>query len=234
MIRPILFTGPMVRAVLDDRKTQTRRVIVPQIEKLSFEPGGSLTYSFVKPNRGVYATITGGFETRTQADRFIAMKHCPYGTVGDELWVKESWRTRASLDRHSPKTIADLADDAGYTRGDRCPLQYAADGRETRWGDNDERDFGPWGRWRPSIFMPRWASRITLEIIDVRVQRVQEITAGDAYSEGIDVGTEPQDWKAQSENAMASYRALWNSINAKRGFGWDVNPWVWAITFKTA
>lgn len=186
MIRPILFSASMVHAILDDRKTQTRRV--------------------------------------------IATRHCPYGTMGDELWVKESWRTRASLDRRSPSTIADMADDAGFTRGDRCPLQYAADGHETRWGDNDERDFGPWGRWRSSLHMPRWASRITLAITGVRIQRLQEITEEDAKAEGVVPSIVGEDLDHLKHRA--GFQTLWDAINGKRGFAWSSDPWVWAITFE--
>ena len=97
-------------------------------------------------------------------------------------------------------------------------------------------DFGDWAhdpdsdlRWRPSIFMPRWASRITVEVTEVRVQRVQGITAEDAIAEGVN---EENVYCEKHPRAVCAYALLWDHINEKRGFGWDVNPWVWAVSFK--
>jgi hypothetical protein len=87
-------------------------------------------------------------------------------------------------------------------------------------------------KWRPSIYMPRWASRITLIITNVRVQRVQEITRDDALAEGVDLSRELFPTMNAPDKALRLFPRLWDSINAKRGFGWDTNPWVWAITFQ--
>ena len=105
-------------------------------------------------------------------------------------------------------------------------VDYAAD-------DIDRAGMRQWG-WelRPSIFMPRWASRITLEITEVRVQRVQEIGDEDAQAEGCAMGYDGPYSFHQGFNFRGGFMALWDSINAKRGFGWDANPWVWAISFK--
>ena len=155
--RPILFNGPMVRAILEGCKTQTRREI--------------------KNNPLLNAGFTDEFILLPgNASAFV----CPFGVVGDRLWVKETF-------------------------------------------EDDE------GGWRPSIFMPRWASRITLEITDVRVQRLQEITEEDARAEGYHpkINDSLPDWTAKE-----SFKILWDSLNAKRGLDWDKNPWVWALSFK--
>ena len=124
---------------------------------------------------------------------------CRYGQIGDRLWVRESYALAGSL----------------FYRADGMP-------------DQEVLDLNPKWHWRPSIFMPRCFSRITLEIVKIRMERVQEITNNDALAEGTpDLRTLENKWDLRD-----CYRELWNSINAKRGFGWDVNPWVWVIEFK--
>lgn len=149
--RPIIFSSPMVRAILEGRKTMTRRPVV-------------------KPNR-------------------------PY-EVGMNLWVKETWR---------PHTVHKTA--------------YKADGDYPGYEGID------WP-WKPSIHMPRWASRITLEITNVRIERLQEITIGDARREGIACEGE-DDWGIMGQHPFAY---LWNSVYGKDA--WDKNPWVWVIEFR--
>jgi hypothetical protein len=128
---------------------------------------------------------------------------CPYGIVGDRLWVKEAWAKPG-----------EVADETEYRADNPDPLA---------------------AKWRPSIHMPRWASRITLEITDVRVQRVQEMSYNDWCADFAPNAFQREQALATfvgSENQKRMSRELWDSINAKRGFGWDANPWVWAITFK--
>lgn len=165
---PILFNGEMVRAILDGRKTQTRRVV------------------------------------KQRGDCSGSMEQCPYGQPGDRLWVRETWACSHLYDQFPPRLI---------------PL-------DARFAYAATEHIGGLIK-RPSIHMPRWASRITLEIESVRVERVQEITRGDAMEEGcpfsnMQAGPNPKHW----------FRDLWDSINGPRGFGWDVNPFVWAITFR--
>lgn len=117
---------------------------------------------------------------------------CRYGKPGDKLWVRETW---------CPNYYSDGR--VGYKADWRNPLPEVV--AETKW--------------KPSIFMPKSAARIWLEIVDVRVERVRSITSTDAIAEGINIDTE-------------NFHELWNSINAKRGFGWDVNPWVWVVEFS--
>lgn len=212
---PILFSGEMVRAILEGRKTQTRRVIKP-------EPVGCDECGIVwhKGNRSIIAP---------DAERFALMmtRRCPYGRAGDELWVREThhidWYPDGALDaRGNPGTV--------HYRADTDVISQSWD-----------------GQWRPSIFMPRWASRITLEVTGVRVERVQNISIGDIRAEGIE---KQFDWV--SYDMIMAFRELWDSINAQRtiiheweddqgtihrdevpgGYSWDSNPWVWVVEFR--
>jgi hypothetical protein len=184
--RPILFSAPMVRALLDGRKTQTRRVVKPQ--SLVGHYGGGVT------------------------------SRCPYGVTGDRLWVRETWCQKMDDGRFVDGEAYYFADDIDVMKDD-------GDG-----GHEYRKDGTAASPWCPSIHMPRWASRILLEVTDVRVQRVQEITSRDAWDEGVKCSCLSP--VPECAGNIVAYKALWNSINAQRGFGWDVNPWVWAITFK--
>jgi hypothetical protein len=188
--RPILMSGLMVRAILEGRKTQTRRVVKPQPEYI--QPDGT-----IKPLAAV-----------SEANQMIARgrlaARCKYGTVGDRLWVRETWSYHEPHDDCSGKV-------------------YAADQVSI------SEEMRPQMRWRPSIFMPRWMSRITLEITDVRVERVQDISEADAQAEGM---TERTRLPGVEPLYAMTFAKLWDSINAKRGYGWDANPWVWVVEFK--
>jgi hypothetical protein len=196
--KPILFSGPMVRAILEGRKTMTRRVVKLTDSGRVKEVGGRRNWHLEDPN---------------------AVAACPYA-VGQRLWVRETW-----------------ADTSKESR--RCPVSYRA-----TWPPDDEECRG--FAWKPSIHMPRWASRLTLEVTDVRVERVQDITEEDSWLEGCEPGDPtdnggffPQDEPDPSklghrgwDCAKDWFSDLWDSINAARGYGWDVNPWVWCISFK--
>jgi len=184
--RPILFSAPMVRAILDGTKTQTRRIVKPQ-------PPLACNCWYRAEEKYIFAHP----ETVLYADPIS----CPYGQPGERLWVKETWQNGLPL----PK-------------GGFIP-HYRADRTE------EELDAYT-GKWRPSIFMPRWASRITLEIESVRVERLQEISAADAEAEGCENPRIPI-----SPNFMREvYRGVWEHINGKES--WKQNPWVWALTFR--
>ena len=221
---PIPFTGPMVRAILEDRKTQTRRVIKPQPhESIDRLHNNELRKRFPYPLEDDNGNPCGmGFQDAD--NRFWV---CPYGQPGDRLWVKERFALHKDSDRLSPKNAPK-----------DCRFYFDEHGRQT--GTNPRI-----GRWRSSRFMPRWHSRIDLEITAVRVERVQDMEGApeDALAEGIHSiphgmnGTyyhafrtdpDPKNWSCPVD----AYRELWDSINAKRGYGWDVNPWVWVIEFK--
>jgi len=240
--RPIIFTGECVRAILEGRKTQTRPVIKPQpasCEKLCRDPGSPSGYSWF---------------TESGAHDDVPLR-CPYGHPGDRLWVRETWRPYGWRDGN-PISIQYLDLSVREESGSDGPdyeswyerLAIQATDECSKAGCRDDEDgMFTWDKpeecptkWRPSIHMPRWALRLTLEILKVRVERVQEISEADALAEGIpDLRTNPEAYgkpHPASPNYPAihigAYVVLWNSINAKRGFGWDVNPWVWVIEFR--
>lgn len=211
--KPVLFSGPMVRAILDGRKIQTRRVVKYEIRGPN--PPGETFDWMDKHGEWIAAHGTIKF-SETSAARL-----CPYGKPGDRLWVRETWR---------PTVIIGETYTAYVT-------EYRADGE---W---QEAEFDDWeevfddrrrDRWRPSIHMPRWASRITLEVIGVRVERVQEITNEDAKAEGVtDTPYPMKTYKGWADGVYtALFHDLWDSINAKRGYSWEANPWCWVVEFR--
>ncbi len=154
--KPIIFSTEMVRAILEGRKTQTRRVVKPQ------PPEGETVHVAYSETWGV---------------------KCPYGKPGDQLWVRETWNGTKNTGfyyRADPGTCA--------------------------------------GKWKPSIHMPRHASRMYLGIINVRIEPLQYITVREAKAEGV-------------EN-LWEFVKLWDTINAKRGYPWIMNPWVWVVEFR--
>ena len=208
---PILFSGEMVRAILDNRKTQTRSLGCLRI---------------LKP-QPIYS----------MGQKAYIEAFCPFGIPGDRLWVRETFQRGWPTDDDGrlQYTDSDGKDTPEHVwfRASYDPIKqgYVSQLGALIQGWIDENDmYQDDIPWRPSIFMPRWASRITLEITEVRVQRLQEIDADDALAEGVD--TTPDN--LGRFDPVIAYRNLWDSINAKRGFGWNVNPWVWALTFKTS
>lgn len=192
---PILFSTEMVRAILDGRKTQTRRVITRlngkgKITELAFKAG---RYIF----RDKYALWN-------DVEKKYLLARCPYGQ--DVLWVRE---TLAAIDCPPSLCAAYLADGTRVIR----------DGKTVEWWKLSTQKV-------PSIFMPKWACRLWLEIVDIRVERVQEIRVQDIESEGLI--SEP----TEVTKALKMWIDLWNKINAKRGYGWDANPWVWVVEFR--
>jgi len=207
---PILFSGPMVRAILEDRKTQTRRVLKPQPVHRD-----SSVWQF-----GDF--IWSERETRFQVTPGQALAaRCPYGQIGDRLWVRESFWG---------------CDAPGY--GDQPCVVY-----DDEWHGKEYRpaEIRPWARRFgriPSIHMPRDCSRITLEITDVRVERLNGISEADAIAEGIYLfpgeggGYKAARGEQEHDTAVEAYRHLWDGLNAERGFGWQANPWVWMVEFR--
>ena len=219
---PIIFNGEMVRAVLDGRKTQTRRVINPQpaLRDIKYGAGtyGSVTYLNGKPGN-LWWHYGDRCEWRDEAvmRQSMASTYSRYGVPGDRLWVRETWGigTRPDPFEGWYDGLEYRADEAYLDDVDLLPC-YRTDFPE-------DFDDDKWrGQWRPSVHMPRWASRITLEVTDVHVERVQDISTKDVRAEGIQSDT----------YAGQAFMELWDSIYAKRGYGWDVNPWVWVIEFK--
>lgn len=194
--RPILFSGPMVRAILEGRKTQTRRIMKPQPDDA--------------PDINMWAWLA---RRHLSVGKEAAIALGPYGQPGDRLWVRETW---------------------GHLNGNGVRVVYRANGeRPERIGypNAPVTDM----KWRPSIFMRRHDSRITLEITEVRVQRLQDIGEEDAKAEGVQlqgpglINGKPAEF--HFFKYLDAFAQLWNVINGKRA-PWASNPWVWCISFQ--
>lgn len=191
---PILFSGDMVKAILEGRKTQTRRIVKPQ-------PFLNKQYSSEEPTYKEWLSMNGSHND--SVEKWI--QFCPYGKVGDQLWVRETFG------KDFFGTIFYKADDLFVPVGAKA-------------------------KWRPSIFMPRKASRIQLEIVNIRVERLDNISEEDAKAEGIEENNGKYlDYsnvksKHYCLSAFSSYEELWIKINGKES--WEKNPWVWVIEFK--
>ncbi|MEZ1662154.1 hypothetical protein [Pseudomonas aeruginosa] len=211
--RPILLNDQMVRAILEGRKTVTRRVVTPQPDFLG---------SMVDPNTP-FKTLDAGLHARIT---------CPYGQPGDRLWVRETWTDvnmcgAPALAYRADEDIRDLMEEPGFL-DDRGAFNY-----------DDPRvkpyPFACWyaeldqARWRPSIHMPRWASRILLELTAVRVERLQDISEEQARAEGYPAERECETG-GSGLDAWLWFRSLWGEINGPEAF--TANPWVWVIEFK--
>lgn len=187
--RPILFSAPMIRAILAGRKTQTRRVLRDQ-------------------NAMAWGDVSPALLTR-----------CPYGAPGDRLWVRETW----SHDGPDLATVRACHEDVcgglgygPYYRATECAPDTLV--------------------WIPSIYMPRWASRITLDVTGVRIERLHDISEADAAAEGVDVSVvdpSPRGMRVKPKHYSSTrecFSDLWREINGAES--WDANPWVWVIEFK--
>lgn len=215
---PILFTGEMVRAILDGRKTQTRRVIKPQPE---YRDGYRYWWKGDWDTRGgpCAGVCTHGSPGNGEATWTLEeMKdYSPYGVPGDLLWVKETWKSNGSYP------------DNGVTY-----IEYRAGGRWERPNNEWAKYLKADKKWRPSIFMPKWACRLWLKVKSVRVERVQEIRQADVLSEGVE-SYQIDKFRPhfhRDDCPGLAFREVWDSINAKRGFGWDMNPFVWVVEFE--
>jgi hypothetical protein len=210
--KPILFSTPMVRAILEGNKTVTRRIMKPQIkpcDHASFTEApwkNEPTKFFMRDNEWACEYCGNG----VQYARGIK---CPYGQPGDRLWVRETWT--------------------------RVPMQYEAENDYAYKADEVDDDKYI---WRPSIHMPRAACRLILEVVSIQAEPLQAITEKGAFREGIDadnydyqaaehylIGGSPVQGGSP---ARFAFIALWNKINGTRGMGWEKNPWVWVVQFK--
>lgn len=235
--RPILFNGDMVRAIIDGSKTQTRRPIKPQPSVPYPYYDTTIAHHPVEFERdGQLWTPSSGGDTGGLPYRGTPIK-CPFGVVGDRLWVREAWARCQSVSPlgHVSDGFASYRADGHDTIDDlRSHIISESDGEVTVVEIEDDR-------WIPSIHMPRWASRITLEVIGVRVERVARISGPGARAEGINVDDVnccdglcfggPGCPGAETA-AVDRFEELWDSIYAKQGLGWEVSPWVWAVNFK--
>lgn len=220
--RPILFNGDMVRAILDGRKTQTRRAVKLPIKC---------------PDTG--CELAGCELAGSPFD--VTDRTCPYGQPGDRLWVRESfyaWGHYGNQYKHEGRSGETRKHFFDRTQmADKKPLYPATDsGKIDRnmcvCSGNANNVTGYW--LRPSIHMPRWASRITLEIVSVRVERLNEISKQDAIAEGIQKAWQYADCYYTPSGDFAcsqvAFQRLWESINGAGS--WQQNPWVWVVEFK--
>ncbi|CAM3899124.1 hypothetical protein CCOS865_02171 [Pseudomonas reidholzensis] len=203
-----MFSGPMVRAILEGRKTVTRREIKPSMRSAdsSFELHQQEDESW----RPMHTFDESCLDAKGTEHPIV----CPYGQPGDRLWVREAWLADAQLDSIAPRELS---------KGE--PVFYPADGsiRQTGCAMLSQ------GRGRPSIHMPRWASRILLEITAVRVELLQDISEKQAEAEGVDFLRHVPD-ADETLTAAQLFECLWSSINGDES--WSGNPWVWAVEFK--
>lgn len=266
----ILFRGPLVVGILEGRKTETRRTRA--LDVVNGAPDAWRAPHQNDGGRWIFRNVNG-------ADPFVV--RCPYGEPGDRLWVRESWTAAAS----NPRAFGGIE---GWCWWHQLPasmrgaknahaLFYRADGVEVLFDGGGRDEDAPvdlvahWPhltmeqprrppRWLPSIHMPRWASRLLLDVLQVSVARVQDITTGQIWNEGVQIPVSERGsplWRLSSPNpagkvpssylpgdaraaasvddvARAHWADLWDTTNWKRGFGWDLNPWVWVIRFRPA
>lgn len=219
--RPILFSGPMVRAILEGRKTQTRRVVKPQEQLAMFQHGAHGVHPSFMPPFIMDGFLAVGVETMLKDNFAYLKKSPPYGVVGDHLWVKET--TWYDVRKPQECVIYSATPEAHKYRLEGV-VKPCDRGINTAYLEKHEY----WKR-RPSIFMRRWMSRIQLEITSVRVERLNDCSEADAEAEGCI----PDDTSLNPNHigpATSIYEALWESINGEGS--WAANPWVWVIEFN--
>jgi hypothetical protein len=228
--RGILFSAPMVRAILEGRKTQTRRVVPRATGAFWDHPGWTPT---------VMRDGTILWRARAPEHAFAMPLKCPYGAPGDRLWVRETWGAVSPDEISRPLR--------------ECTIEYRADlppgctDRPGKWPAEHSAD-PECPKWRPSLHMPRWASRLTLEVTSVRVERLQDITEEGARAEGVEqfgsgdcdecsdfscaacADTEA-DYPGVRGGNQLLFAELWDRINGKRA-PWASNPWVWVVSFE--
>lgn len=211
---PILFSAPMVRAILADKKTMTRRIVRWAGDRSGDGPWDRVPWKVHHDGREWRA------EWRLGAEDAASSRCRQPAAVGDLLWVRETWAYHGG-------------DEYLYQREPRAVAYRATH----EWGSLETADDAPGGRWRPSIHMPRWASRITLEVTSIAVQRLQDITPADILAEGF--GRDLANRMAEDGEAVEAIDAAlldawetgWDGINGHRA-AWASNPWVWVIGFK--
>lgn len=239
--RGMIFNAEMVRAILDGRKTQTRRIMKVQPE--SNQLGLLLiTDSTKHSDIGKYHWAESNATGNHVRSKLFS---CPFGAVGDRIWVRETWAILGNEDGCCIDWEEKLckADERSAARIYRASCEQRP-GNYGLWSIPDDADWKPHtkdyqyeGAWRPSIHMPRWASRILLEITDVRVERLNAISEEDARAEGIIDGgclncgePEPCGCANPEPDATDAFAYLWQSIYGQES--WNANPWVWVISIK--
>ncbi|WP_030130818.1 morphogenetic protein [Pseudomonas sp. QTF5] len=225
--RPILFSAPMVRAILEGRKTVTRRAVNPQPV---LTDGSGFSWK---------GHLFGSGSDSRETSRNFSRHCCPHGRPGDRLWVRETFALLGNEDGvcvdWNDKLVKGNERDAARIFRASCTVGdyglWQIPDKAAWKPDTDELQYE--GAWRPSIHMPRWASRILLEITEVRVERLQDITYEQAAAEGVHRGP-LREWCASDEGGachkypVPAFRDLWQSV----GGDWEANPWVWVVEFK--
>jgi hypothetical protein len=208
----------MVRAIMAGTKTQTRRVVKSRHWPEPLTPGYEWFFDQTTTEQ---VWEVGAWNAGTGEGQLHSCITCPYGKPGDRLWVRETW------------AVGDRDNDVLYAADPSWNVNGVAAPPPVNKGTVHA------GNWHPSIHMPRWASRLTLEVTSVDVQRLQDISEADARAEGITDGgcltcgnNEPCGCGDPNPAARDSFVWLWDSINAERGYGWSVNPFVWVVEFK--
>jgi len=208
--RPIIFDTWAISKIQDGSKTQTRRL--RNLEKINESPN-DWVYQGNNLVDNHYYFYHRDYVGHKSGDAQMITIHCPYGQVGDVLYIKETWMIEMHSGCYDIKYKDGKLKDAGSNL-------YIAAYSHLR---------NRCGVWRPSIFMPRWASRIMLEITEVRAERLQEISEMDAIAEGCNPVN--KEWDNSNRSATFSFHTLWDSINGKK-YPWDNNDWVFPISFK--
>lgn len=241
--RGMIFNGEMTRAILDGRKTQTRRIMKLQPKPSKSRPG-DFWFSSKKLESMVHVSdLAPGNSPIADYHLFIQEHCCPFGAVGDRIWVRETWATLGNEDGCCVDWEGNLCkgDERSAARIYRASCEQRP-GDYGLWSIPDDAYWKPHtkehkfeGAWRPSIHMPRWASRILLEITDVRVERLNAISQEDAQAEGMELtGWRPTysdpDSGGEVMTPYDNFAELWSSIYGDES--WKANPWVWVISFE--
>lgn len=206
--RPILFSTPMVQAILAGNKTQTRRIVKKA-------PTTEINHRLIALDNGWNWQVDQQGVVPTMHREIDNPMVCPYGQIGDQFWVRESWYQKGTVGRSYP-------DDDEYQFFGHKQAAYVADG-------DAPKDWTV--RKRPSIHMPRWACRLILEITNIRVERLNDISSEDAKAEGFDYSTHPSAIQmGYAIGAKTNFRFAWEQIYGQNE--WNKNPWVWVIEFK--
>ena len=203
-MKPILFNTAMIQAIIRREKTQTRRIMKVQPTKPTHQITTCMSTTGKNSQVGKHRWATvEGLNITDSDDVYFS---CPYGEVDDLLWVRETWAAPFNEDDVKPSKL-----------NNQLYVWYRAN-------NHNKSEVYLRGKWRPSIFMPRWACRIVLKIDKVRVERIRDISEEDAKAEGVPA--------TLRESYASGFERLWDSINFKRGYGWDKNPWVWVVDFS--
>ena len=226
-MKSLLLTGEMVRAILDGRKTKTRRPLTPQPED---PPEGWYPDAYNHSDRWCFWGPRG---TKDSGRCTLPLFKCPFGQVGGQIYVRETFCLEHQVEKDQPPPFGD----SRPIRWEFAGMESDPEGADSMWLQPhyratdptpelayEDSDGEPTVRWKSSIHMPRWASRITLEITDIRVERLQEITEKEAKAEGF--------FAHDGMTAVYWFSEAWDSLYAKKGLGWNDNPWVWVLTFR--